>query len=166
MSFTSVLRPELPPERVIARSRSHGRALFWPSAALVAVGGLSGFLLGRFPEEWQNILALTVAALLALVFWLLPTLRWLAGRYTITTRRVIAVRGLLVRERQEASLLRGFDVTLRRSGLQTLFRSGDVTIHSGSEHPLVARDLPDAGLVVATLTELGDDAYGAGDGRG
>ncbi|RFA08419.1 hypothetical protein B7R54_03665 [Subtercola boreus] len=160
--FTAVLRPELPPERVVVRVRTHGRALFWPSVALIAVAGASGYFLGRFPEEWQNLLALGAACVLAVLFWLLPTLRWLTGRFIVTTRRVISVQGLVARERREVSLVRGFDVTLRRRGLQAVFRSGDVTIHSGSEHPLVGRDLPDAGLIVAVLAELGDDAHGRG----
>ncbi|PPF82137.1 hypothetical protein C5B96_09235 [Subtercola sp. Z020] len=163
--FTAVVRPELPPERIVARYRSHSRALFWPSVALVAIATASGYFLGRFAVEWQNTAALAAAIVLAVLFWLLPTLRWLARRCTVTTRRVISVRGLVVRERQEASLLRGFDVTLRRRGLQPLFRSGDVTVHSGSEHPLVISDLPDAGLIVAALTELGDDAYAHGARR-
>ncbi|RFA15233.1 hypothetical protein B7R21_04190 [Subtercola boreus] len=158
----AVLRPELPPERVVARYRRHGRALFWPSLALLALAGACGYFLGRFPEEWQNLGALGAAILLALLLWLLPTLRWLTGRTIVTTRRVISVHGLLARERQEVSLLRGHDVTVRRHGLQVLFRSGDVTIHSGSEHPLVALDLPDAALVARALTELGDDAHGQG----
>lgn len=158
-AFTAALRPGLPPERVVARYRSHGRALFWPTLALTAIASAGGFFLGRFGEEWQNLGALAAAGLFAIVFWLVPTLRWLTRRCTITTRRVISTHGLLARERREASLLRGFDVTLRRRGLQPFFRSGDVTVHSGSEHPLVVRDLPDAGLIVAALTELGDDAY-------
>lgn len=159
---TSTLRPALPPEQIVARLRAHRRALFWPTLALIAVAAASGYFLGRLPEEWQNVAALGAALVLAVLLWLLPTLRWLSGRVTITTQRVISVRGLVVRERQEASLLRGHDVTLRRHGLQAVFRSGDVTIHSGSEHPLVARDLPGAGLVARALTELGDDAYGRG----
>ncbi|RFA22618.1 PH domain-containing protein [Subtercola boreus] len=158
--FTSVFRPELPPEQIVARYRAHGRQLFWPTVALVAIAAMSGYFLGRFAEEWQNSAAIVVAAVLVLLFWLVPTLRWLTARCTITTRRVISVRGLLQRERQEASLLRGHDVTLTRRGLQPLFRSGDVTVHSGSEHPLVIRDVPHAGLVVAALAELGDEAYG------
>ncbi|MDF2444038.1 MAG: hypothetical protein JWR01_2241, partial [Subtercola sp.] len=162
VGFTSVLRPEPPPEQVVARYRRHGRALFWPTLALIVIAGAGGYFLGRLPEEWQNLTALGAAVVLALLCWLLPTLRWLSGRTTVTTRRVITVRGLVIRERQEASLLRGHDVTVRRHGLQALFRSADVTIHSGSEHPLVARDLPDAALIARALTELGDDAHGRG----
>ncbi|MCU1476591.1 MAG: hypothetical protein JWQ64_1284 [Subtercola sp.] len=142
-------------ERIVARYRPHARRLFWPTILLIAVAVACGYFLGRFAEEWQNLTALGVAAALVFFFWLLPFVSWLAHRYTVTTRRVIVVRGLFVRERQEVSLRRGFDVTLRRRGLQALFRTGDVTIHSGSEHPLVMRDVPDARLIVSALTDLG-----------
>ncbi|GAA0999294.1 PH domain-containing protein [Subtercola frigoramans] len=155
---TTVRGPEAP-ELVIARYRSHGRRLFWPVLVLMAVAAASGYYLGRLPEEWQNLTALGAAIALTVLLGLLPTIAWLARRYTVTNRRVIAVHGVFVRERQEVSLRRGFDVTVRRRGLQAVFRSGDVTIHSGTGHPLVLKDVPDAGLIVRALTDLGDDGF-------
>ncbi|CAN5125332.1 hypothetical protein BH09ACT6_BH09ACT6_24340 [soil metagenome] len=154
---TAVRGPEAP-EIVIARCRSHGRRLVWPVLVLAAVAGASGYYLGRLPEQWQNLTALGLAIVLAVLLGLLPVVSWLARRYTVTTRRVIAVHGVFVRERQEVSLRRGFDVTVRRRGLQTIFRSGDVTVHSGTDHPLVLKDVPDAGLIARALGELTDRA--------
>ncbi|GGF13943.1 PH domain-containing protein [Subtercola lobariae] len=158
--FTTVFRGEefdqIVSERVVARVRTSARVLFWPTILLIAVAAASGYFLGRLPEAWQNLAATALAVAMFVFLWLLPFVAWLAHRYTVTTRRVIAVRGLFVRERQEVSLRRGFDVTLRRRGLQALFRSGDVTIHSGSEHPLVMRDVPDARLIVSVLTDLSE----------
>jgi hypothetical protein len=45
-------------------------------------------------------------------------------------------------------------VTVRRAGLQLLFRSGDVRINTGLEHPVVLRDIPDADLVQSALHDL------------
>ncbi|MCU1481042.1 MAG: hypothetical protein JWQ19_1828 [Subtercola sp.] len=149
----TLVNPELG-ERVVARYRRHLRRMFVPTIVLIALAVACGYWLGRFPEQWQNLTALGVAAAILLFGFIGPLLSWLAHRYTITTRRVIAVQGLFVRERQEVSLRRGFDVTLRRRGLQAVFRSGDVTIHSGSDHPLVLRDVPDARLIVAALADL------------
>ncbi|MEF2977740.1 PH domain-containing protein [Subtercola sp. YIM 133946] len=152
--FTTIVHPELG-EQVVARFRRHARRLAMPTLVLIALAVACGYFLGRFPEQWQNLTALAVAGAVALFGWVMPVLSWLAHRYTVTTRRVIAVRGLFVRERQEVSLRRGFDVTLRRRGLQALFRTGDVTIHSGGDHPLVLRDVPDARLIVTALGDLG-----------
>ncbi|MEA9984438.1 PH domain-containing protein [Subtercola sp. RTI3] len=157
LDFTAVLHDEQP-ERVVARYRAHGRRLIWPVLVLVAVAGASGYFLGRFAESWQNDAALGGAILVVFVAVLLPVVSWLARRYTLTTRRVIVTRGLFVRQRHEVSLRRGFDVTVSRRGLQAVFRSGDVTIHSGSEHPLVLSDVPDANLIVSAITTLGEQS--------
>jgi membrane protein YdbS with pleckstrin-like domain len=88
------------------------------------------------------------------LLWVLPLLNWLAHRYVITTRRLVVRRGLVVRVRQELLHGRGYDVSLRRGPLQTLFRSGDVRINTGLEAPVVLKDVPNARLVVAALQDL------------
>jgi len=145
-------------ERVVARLRRHGRVLVLPSLALLAVCGAAGYFTGRFPEAWQNLLVIAGAAVLALVLFLLPLFAWLTTRYTITSRRVIVRRGFLVRERRELLHSRGYDVTVRRGWLQSLFRSGDVSVNTSTERPLVLRDVPRASLVQGALHDLIEDA--------
>lgn len=142
------------PESVVARLRPHGRALFWPTAALLLIVGVTAYYFDRFPEDWENLALLGVAALLALLLWVIPLLLWLGRNYTITTRRVILRSGFFVRIRQELLHSRGYDVTVRRTGMQSVFRSGDVQINSGLEHPVVLRDVPHADLVQAALHDL------------
>jgi uncharacterized membrane protein YdbT with pleckstrin-like domain len=138
----------------VARLRPHGRALFWPTAALVLIVGATTYFFGHFPEDWQNLGLLGVAALLVLLLWLIPLLLWLGRNYTITTRRIILRSGFLVRVRQELLHSRGYDVTVRKNGLQSIFGSGDVQINTGLEHPVVLRDVPGADLVQAALHDL------------
>jgi uncharacterized membrane protein YdbT with pleckstrin-like domain len=142
------------PEAVVARLRSHGRALFWPCVVLVADVGALGYFGGTFPEAWQNWGVLVVAALVAILLFLLPLIAWLGRNYTITTRRIVLRGGLFVRTRQELLHSRGYDVTVRKAGLQAMFGSGDVRINTGLEHPVVLRDVPGADLVQATLHDL------------
>lgn len=141
-------------ERVIARLRPHGRALFWPSVALIATAGALGYFVGRFPEDWQNHAVLAGGALAIVVLWLLPLLGWLAKRYVLTTRRVIIRRGLIVRSRQELPHGRGYDITVRRNLLQSIVRSGDVLINAGLDRPIVLRDCPSPDLVQRSLHDL------------
>jgi membrane protein YdbS with pleckstrin-like domain len=141
-------------ETVVARLRPHGRALFWPTVLLVALAAAVGFFAGLLPEEWMRFTLLGVAALLALVGWLGPLLRWLARTYTITTRRVVVHSGILVRSRQEVLHSTAHDVTVRRSGLQAVFRSGDVLVSTGLDRPVVLADVPSADLVQAALHDL------------
>jgi len=142
------------PEAVVARLRPHGRALFWPSLALIAILGAAGYFYGSFDEPWQNLAVLGAALLLALLLWLLPLLAWLGRHYTITTRRIVLRSGFFVRVRQELLHSRGYDVTVRKHALQSLFRSGDVLINTGLDHPVVLRDVPGADLVQAALHDL------------
>jgi membrane protein YdbS with pleckstrin-like domain len=141
-------------ERVIARARPHGRALIWPTVVLIADVGASAYFFDRFPEAWENLAPLIAAALVALLLFVVPLFRWLSHNYTITTRRIIIRSGFLVRVRQELLHSRGYDITVRRNGLQSLFRSGDIHINTGLEHPVILRDVPGADLVQSALHDL------------
>lgn len=147
-------------EVVVARLRPHARALFWPTALLAADAGALGFVSGLLTEPWQVIAGLGVAAVIALVGWLLPLCGWLARNYTITTRRIVLRSGIFVRLRQELLHSRGHDVTVRKTALQTLLGSGDVEVNTGLDRPVVLRDVPAADLVQAALHDLMEGAQG------
>ncbi|TFC79017.1 PH domain-containing protein [Cryobacterium cheniae] len=138
----------------MAGLRPHARVLFWPSLALLAVVGATGYFYGSLPEPWENLALLAAAAALVLLLCLLPLASWLNNRYTITTRRIIFRHGFFVRTRQELLHSRGYDVTVRQNWLQSLAHSGDVLINAGLEHPLVLKDVPDADLVQQVLHDL------------
>jgi uncharacterized membrane protein YdbT with pleckstrin-like domain len=145
----------LPPaELVVAGLRPHARVLFWPTLALLAIVGATAYFLGSLPEPWQNTALLVVAIVLVLLLWLLPLASWLNNRYTITTRRIIFRHGFFVRTRQELLHSRGYDVTVRKTWLQSIARSGDVLINAGLEQPLVLKDVPNADLVQQVLHDL------------
>ena len=147
------VRPD-PPERILARLRPHGRVLLLPSLLLVAIAGAVGYLGGVLEDSWQ-VTALYGAAVAAVVlFCLVPLLAWLGHRYVITTKRLVLRRGLLVRVRQELLHSRGYDVSVTRGPLQTVFRSGDVRINTGLETPVMLRDVPNADLVLRALQDL------------
>ena len=145
---------EANPESVVARLRPHSRALFWPTVALLAAAAGVSYSAGSFPEPWMNIALLGAGGLVAVVLFVAPLLSWLGRNYTITTRRIVIRSGLFVRTRQELLHSRGYDVTVRKVGLQLLFRSGDVLINTGLEHPVVLRDIPYADLVQSALHDL------------
>lgn len=149
-------QPAQPPERVIARLRSNARRLFWPSLVLIVVAGAVGYFAGQVEQVWEVVLLWSAAAALVLLLFLLPLAAWLSRRYTITTRRLIIRHGFFVRVRQELLHSRGYDVQVRRTWLQSAFRSGDVLINSGLEHPVVLKDVPKADQVQRALSELMD----------
>lgn len=146
------------PERVIARLRPHARVLFWPTMTLFAVCAATGYFLGTLPEQWQNLAVGIGAAALILLLWLLPLASWLNRRYTITTRRIIFRHGFFVRTRQELMHSRGYDLTVKKSWVQSAFRTGDVAIDAGAEKPLVMRDIRNPDLVKEVLNDLMEDS--------
>jgi uncharacterized membrane protein YdbT with pleckstrin-like domain len=145
---------EQPREAIVARLRPHVRALFWPTVLLVSVAAALGFFSGMLTESWQVIAAIGAGLFLVVIGWLLPLCAWLARNYTITTRRIVLRSGVFVRLRQELLHSRGYDVTVRKNSLQSLFGSGDVQVNTGLERPIVLRDVPSADLVQAALHDL------------
>jgi membrane protein YdbS with pleckstrin-like domain len=147
-------REQSEPERVVAKFRSHGRRLFFPTVFLIVVAGATGYFSSWFAEEWQNWSVLVGGALLAVVFFVVPAVKWVSTRYVITTRRIILRHGLLVNTRSEVMLVRAGDLTVRKSVLQAMFRSGDVRVGTGQGEFAVLRDVPRADLVSEVIGEL------------
>jgi membrane protein YdbS with pleckstrin-like domain len=149
-----------PAERVVARLRQHARRLLWPSVALILVSGSAAYF-GSILRGWIVFPISSAAFLLALFFFLLPLSRWLATRYTVTTRRVVLRSGLLVRERTELLHSRGYEVTLRTSWLQGLFRTGTIIIRTVNlDQMAYLRDVPHAQIVVDALHDLIENSQG------
>lgn len=141
-------------EQLVASLRSHARALFWPSLILIGAAGGIAYFYGQFEQAWQNTMVLVGGFLIILLFWFLPMAHWLGRRYTITTRRIVLRRGFFVRVRQELLHSRGYDITVRKNALQSMFGSGNVQINTGLERPIVLRDVPNADLVQSALHDL------------
>lgn len=144
------------PERVVARLRPHARRLVRPAVFVVLVAGAGGFGFGVFTSylAWLNVVVAVLTVGLVVLGGVVPLLRWLSQRYVVTTRRLVVVRGLGTRTRQELLHSRGYDVTVRRRGLQGVFRTGDVLVFPGDDPAVVLADVPHADLVVAVLHDL------------
>ncbi len=142
------------PERAVSRLRPHARVLVLPSIVLIGAAGGASFAAFVLVELWQQLAAVFAGLVVIGLLWLLPLLSWLSTQYFITTRRLVLRKGLFVRTRQEVLLSRGHDVTVRRSGLQSMFRSGDVLVNTGLDRPITLRDVPRADLVAEALTDL------------
>ncbi len=152
-------QPTVRVERVVARVRRHARRLVLPALLLIATAGVGAYALAVLPEGWQRVAVGVVALLVIVVGCVLPFLAWLTQRTTITTRRVIVRSGVFARERQELLHSRGYDVTIRRTWVQSAFGSGDVNMYAGHDHPVVIRDAPNPVQVQSALDELIERAH-------
>lgn len=143
------------PELVVARLRPNARRMFLPALIFIAwIGGML-WLTGIFREQWMVWLILLGGTAVMVFGSLLPFLYWLARRYTITTRKVVVQHGLFVRVRKELLHSRGYEITVRRAPIQSLFRCGDVSLKTATDElPVVMRDVPHPLLVQSVLQQL------------
>ncbi|MGO3886181.1 MAG: PH domain-containing protein [Mycetocola sp.] len=147
-------RPLVPTEWIVAHVRASAKALVFPSLLFIALCGLVPFALGFTAETWQVWLLIGPAVVVAVFGCVLPFLIWANRRYTVTSRRVIVKHGVFIRTRREMFHSRGYTVTLRRGPIQTLVRSGTVTLSNGIDAPLALDDVAGASRVADALTEL------------
>jgi len=152
-------QPAAPVERVVARVRRHARMLILPAVLLVATAGVATYALVALPEPWQRITVGGVAMLVIVFCSVLPFLAWLTRRVTVTTRRIILRSGVFARVRQELLHSRGYDVTVRRTWVQSAFGSGDVRVNTGHDHPVVIRDVPGPFQLQSALEELMEHSH-------
>ncbi|HET6303082.1 PH domain-containing protein [Microbacterium sp.] len=141
------------PELRVARFRGHARRLFWSALVLIAVAGAVGYFYGNLPAPFQNWMLLLAAAAILLVAVVLPFAAWWSRTYLITTRRVIARRGLFRRATRELEHVRGYSIDLRRGILQRMWGAGTLTLSNGVDEPLRMVDIPSAELVHEVLVD-------------
>lgn len=146
------------PEVVVVRFRRHGRRLVLPALVLLVVAAVAGYWVGRFPESWMNLAAAAGAAAAGVLLGIVPILSWMAGRTTVTTRRVIVRSGLFVRHRSELALARVREVRQRRSLGQRLWGTGSIDLLHGAER-LVLRDVPGVSDTAEVLQELMERSF-------
>ncbi|WP_226532602.1 PH domain-containing protein [Microbacterium paraoxydans] len=158
-------------ELLIARFRGHARRLFWSALILVATFGATAYFYGNLPAGYADWMLLSAAGALVLLAVVIPFVVWYSRSTTVTTRRVIAHRGVGARRRREMSHARGYTIAVRRGPLQRLWGAGTITLSNGVDAPLRLANVPNVTLVHETLAdqiEVGQilahrDAQASGD---
>jgi membrane protein YdbS with pleckstrin-like domain len=141
-------------EQTVAMLRRHARVLTGPFVILGLTSAALGFFDAQLPEAWMRLTLWVAGAVIVVSLAIVPLLAWLGGRVVVTTRRIVIYNGLIVRSRREILLARVTDVTVRRTPLQAITRSGNILIALGGETSVRVRDIPRADLVAAALLQL------------
>ena len=130
-------------EQRIARIRPRGSKLFFPNLALLAVSFTAAFFGGRLSEPWQNILLLTVCAVVMFLFWFIPLLRFTCTYLEVTTTRIVYRSGLFGQKREAVSLTRIKDVQLTAGRTISLITEGQdpIVIPGIPKHKMVAVEI-------------------------
>ena len=146
--------PGVPSEELlIARFRTHARRLFWSALVLIAVFGATAYFYDNLPAPFENWMLLSAAGATVLLLVLVPYVIWFSRSVTVTTRRVIANRGVGARNRQEMSHARGYTIGVRRGVLQRVWGVGTITLSNGVDAPLRLANVPNVTLVHETLAD-------------
>lgn len=145
-------------ETVVLETHPHWKTLVLPVLALLATLVLAGFLLAVVDDSTGRYVIAGVAAVLAVVFFLVPFLRWRTTLFVITDKRVVVRSGILSRTGRDIPLSRVNDVTFSHNLLERILGCGTLVVESAGERGQVQlTEVPHVEQVQRTLYELAEN---------
>lgn len=90
-------------EFVLARIRQRSSVLIPAQIALFICIFVLSFLSGKVLDSWITLSVEIAVALVAVIFWLLPTWRYATTYVDVTTTRIVQRGGLFARVKREVS---------------------------------------------------------------
>ena len=130
-------------EELIARIRRSWWRLVFPLLSLFIAATLYSYVNNRAQEQWLVYVCYSIAGVLAVFFWLIPSIRHLSFYVELTTSRLIVRDGIFAQKSFELSLS---DITGIEFG-----RGRIITISRREGEPLALQGLPKAKTFVAEL---------------
>lgn len=91
-------------EQLIARVRRSWWRLFLPFLALFFAAAIFSYVNNRTHEQWLLYLSYSISAALAVIFWLIPSVRHLGFYVELTSSRLIIRDGVFGQKTIELSL--------------------------------------------------------------
>ncbi len=141
-------------EQFIARIRRSWFTLTFALLALFLAAAILSYVSNRVVDQWVLYAAYVVSAVLALFFWLIPTVRHLNYYVELTTSRLIVRDGIFGQKTAEVSIAEINSVELGRGRKLTLGRR--------SGEPLVFERMPKAKMLAEELRALAKLGSGLG----
>lgn len=146
-------------EKVVKHLHPHWITLVGPVFILVVVVALASFGVAAIPagyaQTWIRLVILLVAAVVLVVFTLVPALRWATTHYVITSHRVMFRVGVLNRHGKDVAFTRITDVAYRQSLWDRIVKAGTLTVESAGEGPAQVLDnVPNSDRVQQLINRL------------
>ena len=125
-------------EELVHVARQHWTVLAGEFVALLLILAIAGTALWFLPwdQEWSMLAVAGIAVvgiLAALVFCLVPMLKWSTTVYILTNQRLMAHEGIISKQGRSMPLVRVNDVSFNISLWERLMRYGTLSIQSASE---------------------------------
>lgn len=149
-------------ETVVMELREHVKALLWPFALLVLLVAVVVATLLLSPEDVATFVVLGLAVAAAIVWVLVPWLRWRTSSYSVTTQRIAERSGIFTRVGRDIPLYRINDVAIEKDLVDRILGCGTLVVSDATEKAgMVLRDVPRVDEVHVQLQEL---LFAADDG--
>lgn len=125
-------------EELVHVTRQHWTTVIGEFMLLVVIAAVAVVLVWLLPPDdpwaqWARYVVIGIAVLAAIVFWLVPTLRWWTTVYVLTNRRLMFRHGVLAKHGRDIPLTRVNDVSFTISLWERMMRYGTLSVQSASE---------------------------------
>jgi uncharacterized membrane protein YdbT with pleckstrin-like domain len=147
-------------ENIVYDMRPHWRVLFYPAVALVVIVFVTVLLVGLVPEDWSwaKYAVFGVAAILLVMWVVMPVIRWATSQYVVTNRRVIVRTGIIARQGRDMPLQRINDVHFKYGIIDRILGCGDLIVESAGETgQMLIRAVPDVELIQREIFRLHEE---------
>lgn len=142
------------PEVRVAAVRQHARRVILPSLICIAAAAVIGYSFRGLREPGDWVWWAVLAAIVALLFGVVPIIAWFRHRYEITTFRTISSRGLLRSAKREIAHHQVIRVEMKRNPWQALYGSGTILLTAVNGRVFEINDVPNSVTVTQALREL------------
>ncbi len=144
-------------EKIVLETHPHWKVLVLPVLTLLVTLGLAGYLIALVDDNLGTYLILGVAALLIIVFVLVPFLRWRTTLFVITDERVVVRNGILSRTGRDIPLTRVNDITFTHNLFERMLGCGTLVVESAGERGQVQlTDVPRVEQAQKTLYKMAE----------
>jgi len=146
-------------EKVVKHLHPHWITLVGPVLVLLVVVAAAAFGISAIPDgsaqDWIQLAILAVAAIVLVVFTLVPVLRWATTHYVITSHRVMYRIGVLNRHGKDIAFTRITDVAYQQSLWDRIVKAGTLTVESAGEGPAQVLDnVPNSDRIQQLINHL------------
>lgn len=131
-------------EQTFATVRRHGSVLLFPVVFLGVIAAGFFFLDPKLTEVWQHQALLLTVLVLAILFWLLPSIRFFTNRYEISSNRIVVHKGITGNKTEQAAWGELTGVSVSRGFGMWVRGAGDIHLHREFGVDLVLSKVPRA----------------------
>jgi len=146
-------------EQIVLDMRTHWKALVAPIALAVFLLAVV-FVAWWFSRDsdwatWVGVGTGILAALLAVLFVLVPIWKWNTERYVVTNRRISHRSGILTKTGRDIPLYRINDIGIEKGLLDRMLGCGTLTVSDATDKAgMELHDVPDVEQVQVELQNL------------